>query len=66
VEITATEETDQTDDDQVYGDNVVQHSGHDQNENPGDQRYQGSKPERDIHDETFPFRIFGGAAKENS
>jgi hypothetical protein len=37
-------------DDQVRGDNVVQHPGHDQNEDAGEKRYQGSKAQGDVHD----------------
>ena len=48
-EIAAAEEPDQSDDDQVKGDDVVQQPGHDQNENSGEQRYQGSQTEGDIH-----------------
>ena len=43
------EESNQPDDDQVEGDDIVQQAGNDKNENPGDQRYQGSKTQGDIH-----------------
>ena len=49
MKLAGTEESNQSDDDQIKGDNIVQQPGHDQNEDPGDQRYQGSKTQGDIH-----------------
>jgi hypothetical protein len=43
------EESNQSDDDQIKGDDIVQQPRYDKNENPGDQRYQGSKSQGDIH-----------------
>ena len=56
VKVAGAEESDKTDDDQIYGDDKVEQTRHDKNENPGDQGYQGSKTEVDIHENTFSFR----------
>jgi len=50
VEITGPEEPNQPDGDQVNSDDVVQQAGHDQNQNPGDQRYQGCKSQVNVHE----------------
>jgi hypothetical protein len=39
VKIAAAEKSNESDDDQINGDNIVQHSGYDQNENTGDKRH---------------------------
>lgn len=43
MKIAGAEKSDQSDDDQIKGDDIAEQPGHDQNEYPGDQRYQGSK-----------------------
>lgn len=53
MKIACAEEPNQPDGNQIDCDDVVQHPGHDQDENPGYQRYHGSKPQRDIHKLTF-------------
>src|SRR6188768_1662505 len=50
VEIAGPEQPDQADDDQVKGDDIVQQPGHDENENPGNQRYQGAEAQGDVHE----------------
>ena len=47
--IAGAEEPDQSDDDQINGDDVIEEPGHDENEYPGDQRYQWSKTQVDSH-----------------
>lgn len=47
--ISGAEESDHPDDDQVNRDDIVQQPGHDKNEDPGDQRYQGAKAQGDVH-----------------
>lgn len=39
----AAEKSDQTDDDQINGDDEIQQARHDQDQNPGNQRHQRSK-----------------------
>jgi hypothetical protein len=56
VEITGPEEPNQSDGDQINGDDVVQQAGHDQNQNPGYQRYQGCKSQVDVHELASFFR----------
>ncbi len=43
------EETEQSDDDQVDGNDIVQHAWHNQDENPGDKRYKWTDTHGDVH-----------------
>lgn len=49
VKIAGAEKADQSDDDQVNGDDIVQQSRDDEYENSGDQRYQRTKTKGDVH-----------------
>jgi hypothetical protein len=49
VKLAGTEEPNQSDDDQIEGDDQVQQPGHEKNENPGDQRNQRCNSQVDIH-----------------
>lgn len=44
------EQSQQSDDDRIYRDDIVQQPGHDQNKHAGEQRYQGSQTQGDIRD----------------
>jgi len=48
-QIAGAEKSNESDDDQINRDNIVQQPGHDQNENTGDKRYQGGKAQVEIH-----------------
>jgi hypothetical protein len=43
------EQSNQSNNDQINGDDKIQQPGYDQNKNSGDQRYQGSKSQSHIH-----------------
>jgi hypothetical protein len=43
------EETEQSDDDQVDGNDIVQHARHNQDENAGDKRYKRTDAHGDVH-----------------
>jgi hypothetical protein len=58
VKVAGTEESNQSDDDQIKGDDIVQQPGHGKNENPGDQRYERSKTQMDIHEGILSFQFF--------
>jgi hypothetical protein len=50
VKIAGPKESNQSDDDQVERDDIVQQPRTDQYKDPGDERYQGRKAQCDIHD----------------
>ena len=53
VKIACAKKSNQPDGNQIYGDDEVKHPGHNQNENPGQQRYYGSQPQSDVHKLSF-------------
>ena len=53
VKTAGAEQSNQSDDDQINGDNVVQQPGYEQYENAGDQRNHGTKGQGDIHGMSF-------------
>ena len=52
MKIPGSEEPYQPDGNQINGNDIVQQAGHDQNQNPGYERYQRRKSQVDVHEST--------------
>jgi hypothetical protein len=64
VGVAGAKESNQANDDQIYGDDEVQQPRRDKNQNSCDQRHEGSETQVDSHESTFSFQsFFDSAAK---
>ena len=59
-------DSDQTDNNQIDGDDEVEQAGHDENKNPGDQRNQRSKTQIDVHGKPFVSVQMASMAKQKT